>query len=119
MYVPVVTLSGKDNHKMSKILSKEFERSVYWNQYKTKKWKKNCGNEDRYYLKSNFVGVSRWSVLIYKNRDGNAEIYNAKKYYLKKGIIDKSNIINGKNVFDQPISSDTKRYEKMKKLTTE
>ena len=37
LYAPVVTLSGKDNQKLSKLLSKGFERSVYWNEeYKTK-----------------------------------------------------------------------------------
>ena len=36
LYVPVVTLSARDNQKLSKILSKGFERSVYWNEYKTK-----------------------------------------------------------------------------------
>ena len=35
-YVPVVTLSGKDNQKLSKLLSKGFERSFYWNEHKTK-----------------------------------------------------------------------------------
>ena len=39
LYVPVVTLSAKTNQKLSKLLSKGFERSVYWNKYKTKK----CG----------------------------------------------------------------------------
>ena len=29
------------------------------------------------------------------------------------------NIINGKNYFDQPIQADIKRYEKIRKLTTE
>ena len=33
---PVVTLSAKDNQKLLKLLIKEFERSVYWNGYKTK-----------------------------------------------------------------------------------
>ena len=37
LYVPVVTLSAKDNQKLSKSLSKEFERSVYWDEYKTKR----------------------------------------------------------------------------------
>ena len=36
LYIPVVALSARDNRKLSKILSKEFERSVYWNEYKTK-----------------------------------------------------------------------------------
>ena len=30
LYVLVVTLSGKDNQKLSKLLSKRLERSVYW-----------------------------------------------------------------------------------------
>ena len=36
LYVPVVTLSAKDNQKLSKLLSKRSERSVYCNEYKTK-----------------------------------------------------------------------------------
>ena len=35
-YVPAVILSARDNQKLSKLLSKEYERSVYWNEYKTK-----------------------------------------------------------------------------------
>ena len=36
LYVPVVALSARDNWKLSKILSKGFERSIYWNECKTK-----------------------------------------------------------------------------------
>ena len=36
LYVPVVTLSARDNQKLPKLLSKRFERSVYWNEYKKK-----------------------------------------------------------------------------------
>ena len=32
LYVPVVTLLAKDNQKVSKLLSREFERSLYWNE---------------------------------------------------------------------------------------
>ena len=41
LYVLVVTLSARDNQKLSKLLSKGFERSVYWNEYKTKNENKN------------------------------------------------------------------------------
>ena len=41
LYVPVITLSGNDNQKLSNSLSKGFERSVYWNEYKTKRENKN------------------------------------------------------------------------------
>ena len=33
LYAPVVTLPSKDNQKLSKLLSKGFERSIYWNEY--------------------------------------------------------------------------------------
>ena len=32
LYVPVVALSAKEKQKSSKLLSKGFERSVYWNE---------------------------------------------------------------------------------------
>ena len=36
LYVPVVNLSTKDNQKLSKLLCKGLERSLYRNEYKTK-----------------------------------------------------------------------------------
>ena len=44
-YVPVITLSTKDNQKLSKLLIKESEGSVYWIEYKTKSEYKNMTNE--------------------------------------------------------------------------
>ena len=41
LHVPVVTLSARQNKKLSKLLSKRFERSNYWNEYKTKSENKN------------------------------------------------------------------------------
>ena len=63
-YVLVVTLSARDSQKLSKLLSKGFERSVYWNEYKTKSDNKNTINEYRYFNKPKFVGVNRLFVLI-------------------------------------------------------
>ena len=37
MYVPVVTLSKEDNKDFIKQQNKGFQRSIYWNEYKTKK----------------------------------------------------------------------------------
>ena len=53
LYVSVITLSGKDDQKLSKILSKRFERSVYWSDYKRKCENENTTNEYRYFLESN------------------------------------------------------------------
>ena len=81
LYVPIATLSARDNKKLSKLLSKGFERSVYWNEYKTKSENKNTANECIYSLESNFVGVNRLFVLVYSNQ--NADLKRLKL----KGII--------------------------------
>ena len=65
LYVAVVTLSARDNQKLLKLLTKGFERLVYLNYQKAKKDDKNTRNEFKYFLKSNFVGVNRFFVLIY------------------------------------------------------
>ena len=36
LYVPVVTLSTKDNTKLTKQLNEGFKRTIYWNQYVSK-----------------------------------------------------------------------------------
>ena len=36
LFVLVITLSARGNQKLSKILSKRFERSLYWNENRTK-----------------------------------------------------------------------------------
>ena len=36
LYVPIVTLSTKDNINLTKQLNEGFKRSVYWNEYKSK-----------------------------------------------------------------------------------
>ena len=36
LYVPIVTLSYKDNVKLLKLLEEGFKRLVYWNEYETK-----------------------------------------------------------------------------------
>ena len=38
-------------------------------------------------IKSNFVGVNRLFVLVYTIEANNAKRFNARKYYLPKGII--------------------------------
>ena len=113
LYVSEVILSAKDNQKLSKLLGNGFERSVYWNKYKTKSENKNTTNEYRYFLESNFVGINRLFVLVYTNQDGASKIFKTGRYYRPKGIIKNYNvvIINGKNFYDQAIDSDIKRYE--------
>ena len=64
---------------------------------------KNTTNECRYFLKSNFVGVNRLSILIYSNKVRNSKRYKSQRYYLPKGISKNNNIIiinEKKPIFD-------------------
>ena len=99
--VSVVVLSTRDNQKLSKLLSKGFERSVYWNNYKTKSENKSTTNEYKYFLESNFVGVNRLFVLVYSNQNNDSKRFQIRRYYLPKGIIDYYNVVtNGKSFYD-------------------
>ena len=110
LYLPFFPLSPKDNQKLSKCLSKGFQRSVYWNKSKTKNDNKNTANECRCFLGSNYQGDNRLFILIYSNRNDNAGRYKARQHYLPKGIMKHYNvvIINEKNVYDQLIDSNIK-----------
>ena len=60
-YVPVVTLSAKH----SRLLSKAFERALFWNENRTKNENKNTICEYRYFLEPNFVVVKRLFIFIF------------------------------------------------------
>ena len=63
------------------------------------------------------LGVNRLFVLVYPNRNYNVKRFKASIYYLTKDITKNYNvIINGKTFYDQ--TTDTKRYEEVRKLTT-
>ena len=86
-YVPVFTLSAKDNQKLLELLSKGIGRSVYWNEYKTKSENENTTKEYRYFLESNFIGVNKLFVFVYSNRDNNAKKYKVLRYDLPKELL--------------------------------
>ena len=52
-------LSGKDNQKLSKLLKKGSERSVFYNECEIERGNKDTENEYRYFLESKFVRVNR------------------------------------------------------------
>ena len=79
LYVPVVALPARDNQKLSKIFSKGFERSVYCNEYKTKRENKKTKNEYRYFLESNVAGVNRLFVLVYSNQDPDSKRFKTRE----------------------------------------
>ena len=86
MYVPIVTLSNKDNVNLTKQLNEVFKRSVYWNEYKSKIETKAAddNNVTRFPLDSSFQVVNRLFVIAFGNTEnGNktVEIDSHRKYF--------------------------------------
>ena len=69
LYVPIVTLSSKDNVKLVKLLEEGSKRPVYWNEYQTKIETRNLDNNNlkRFPLHTSFQGVRRLFVLAFNN----------------------------------------------------
>ena len=59
-------------------------------------------------------------ALVYLNQDENVNRFKTRIYSLPKSIIKNYNVTNNeKNFYDQVIDSNIKRYEEIKKLTTD
>ena len=74
LYVPIVTLSTKDNVNLTKQLNEGFKRSVYWNEYKSYIETKTADNNNitRFPLDASFQGANRLFVLAFNNTNNNA-----------------------------------------------
>ena len=67
----------------------------------------------------NFLMLTDRFVLIYSSQDDNAKRIKFRRNFYPKGIIRSYSVINnGKKFYEQPIDSDIKRFEEIKKLTT-
>ena len=119
IYVPVVTLSEEDNKDFIEQQNKSFQRSIYWNEYKTKEINENAdANVFKYInLDPSFQGVNRLFVLAYNRVDGQPTRNGQRKYYLPRIDLKKYNvIIDGRNFYDNPIEGDIEKYRELKKL---
>ena len=120
LYVPVVTLSKEDNKDFIEQQNKGFQRSVYWNEYKTKEQTENAdANAVKYInLDPSFQGVNKLFLMAYNRADNNQATRNGQqKYYLPRIDLKKYNVvIDGGKFYDNPIESDIEKYRELKKV---
>ena len=111
LYVPVVTLSTKDNNNLTKQLNDGFKRTIYWNQYVSKPFTEQAVT--RFALDATFQGVNRLFVLAFediradeavdapppRNLVANRVIRNSyRKYFVPRVNITSYNVlIDGRN----------------------
>ena len=118
MYVPVVTLSKEDNKDFIEQQNEGVQRSIYWNEYKTKEINENAdANVFKHInLDPSFQGVNRLFVMAY-NRENGQPTSNGQQKYLPRIDLEKYNvIIDGRNFYDNPIKNDIEKYRELKKV---
>ena len=119
LYVPVVTLPKEDNKDFIKQQNKGFQRSIYWNEYKTREINENAdANVFKYInLDPSFQGVNRLFVMAYNRENGQPTRNGQRKHYLPTIDLEKYNvIIDGRNFYDNPIESAIEKFRELKKV---
>ena len=116
LYAPVVTLSTQDNAKLLPQLKSGFKRTLSWNKYLAKPELLAKNQNLNHLIEPSFQGINRLFVLAFENDD---QRISNKRYYLPNVEIKDYNVmIDGKNFFDQPINSNLKTYENIRKIAT-
>ena len=114
LYVSVVTLKTRDNAKLSELLSKGFERSVYWNKYKAILTDYAANSYIIEQLDASFQRVDKLCVLPYAHGDNVTNENSYGKYFLPRLRIKNYNIeIDGRNFYDQSINDSVKQYDEI------
>ena len=112
LYVPVVTLSTQENAKLLQQLKSGFKRVINWNKYLSKAELLAQNPNLNHLVEPSFQGVNRFFVLAFENDEQRT---SHSSYYLPNVEIKDYNIvINGENIFDQPIKNNTVTYENIK-----
>ena len=115
-YAPVVTLSTQDNAKLLQQLKSGFKSTFNWNKYESNTKIFSPNRYLNHLVNSSFQGVSRLFVLSFENQNGRT---SHSTYYLSKVEINYCNVITDvKNFFNQPINSNIKTHQNVRKIAT-
>ena len=114
LYVPVVTLSTQDNSKLLPQLKNSFKGIISWNKYLAKPELLAHNASLNSLIEPSFQGVNRLFVLAFED---DAQRTSSKRYYIPNVEIKDYNLmIDGKNLFDQPVKNDKVTYENIRKI---
>ena len=111
LYVPVVTLSTKDDNNFLEQLKSGFKRTIKWNKYRSEMTNQTKTNHLNYLIDPTFTKVNRLFVLSFENEEDRTSF---SKYYVPKVEIKDFNVlIDGKSFFDVPVKNKEQAYEKI------
>ena len=116
LYVSVVTLSTQDNTKLLPQLKSGFKRKISWNRYLSKQALLAQNVNVNRLIEPSFQGINRLFVLAFED---DAQRTSNKRFYIPNVEIKDYNVmIDGKNLFDQPVKNDNVTYENIRKIAT-
>ena len=109
-----LTLSTQDNSKLLPQLKNGFKRTKAWNKYLAKPELFVRNANLNHLFEPSFQGINRRFVLVFEN---DAQRTSNRRYYVPNVEIKNYNVmIDGKNVFDQPVKKDKVTYENIRKI---
>ena len=115
-YVPVVLLSTQENAKLLEKLKSGFKTTINWSKYEPKVIVEEQNRYLDFLINPSFQGVNSFFVLSFENNGGRTSYT---RYYLPLVEIKNYNVvIDGRNVFDQPIKNNSRTYENIRKIAT-
>ena len=113
-YVPLVTLSTKDDTNLLEQSKSGFKRTIKWNKYRSEITNQTKTNNLNYLIDTTFTKVNRLFVLSFEN-DEDRTFFS--KYYVPKVEIKDFNVlIDGKIFFDMPVKNKS-AYEKIRNIS--
>ena len=116
LYLPVVTLSTQENNKLLQQLKSGFKRVINWNKYLSKPESFRRNADLNYLVEPSFQRINRFFLLTF---EGDTQRTSHSGYYLPNvEIKDYIIMINGENIFDQPIKNNKVTYENIRKIAT-
>ena len=116
LYVPAITLSTQNNSKLLQQLKSGVKRVVNWNNYLSKPELLAQNPSLNHLVEPSFQGVNRLFVLAFENDTKRAS--HADCYLPNVDIKNYNVMINGENLFDQPIKNNKVAYETIRKIDT-
>ena len=103
LYVPVFTLSTKDDNNFLKQLKSGFKRIIKWNKYRSEMTNQTKTKNLNYLIDRTFNKVNRLFVLSFENEE--ERISFSKCYTPKLEIKDFNVLIDGKSLFDVSVKN--------------
>ena len=111
MYLPVVTLSTKDDNNFLEQLKSGFKRTIKWNKYRSEMTNQTKTNNLNYLIDPTFTKINRLFVLLFGNEEERASFL---KYYVPKVQMKDFNVlIDRKSFLDVPVKNKEEAYEKI------